>query len=66
MQGDRLPKRFPVGTKYIVEGKSRGEGQVQVFSRYLVFPDGQCINLPADPIDFAPHLARRVSSAKTH
>lgn len=48
MQAGRLPKRVPVGTKYIVEGKSRGEGQVQIFSRYLVFPDGRCFDLPSD------------------
>jgi hypothetical protein len=73
MQADRLPKRFPVGTKYVVEGKSRGEGQVQIFSRYLVFPDGRCLDLPADSTEFAPHpaaIARRqghgLSSAKKH
>ncbi len=48
MQSGRLPKRVPVGTKYIVEGKSRGEGQVHIFSRYLVFPDGRCFDLPSD------------------
>ena len=36
----RLPSRFPVGTKFVIEGKRGGEGQVQVFSRYLEFPDG--------------------------
>ncbi len=37
---DRLPSRFPVGTKFVIEGKRGREGQVQVFSRYLEFPDG--------------------------
>jgi hypothetical protein len=36
----RLPNRFPVGTKLVIEGKRGGEGQIQVFSRYLEFPDG--------------------------
>ena len=31
----RLPSRFPVGTKFVIEGRRGGEGQVQVFSRYL-------------------------------
>ena len=37
----RLPSRFPVGTKFVIEGR-RG----QVFSRYLEFPDGTCLRLP--------------------
>jgi hypothetical protein len=41
-----LPSRFPVGTKFVIEGRSRGEGQVQVYSRYLEFPDGTRIRLP--------------------
>jgi hypothetical protein len=45
----RLPSRFPVGTKFVIEGKRRGEGQVQVFSRYLEFPDGTFLPLPARP-----------------
>jgi hypothetical protein len=46
---NRLPSRFPVGTKFVIEGKRRGEGQVQVFSRYLEFPDGTFLPLPARP-----------------
>ena len=30
MQADRIPKRVPVGTKYVIEGKRRGEGEVHV------------------------------------
>ena len=45
----RLPSRFPVGTKFVIEGKRGGEGQVQVFSRYLEFPDGTCFRLPKRP-----------------
>ncbi len=46
----RLPSRFPVGTKFVIEGKRGGEGQLQVFSRYLEFPDGTCMPLPVQPI----------------
>jgi hypothetical protein len=35
----RLPARFPIGTKYVLE--SRGP----VVRRYVEFPDGQRINL---------------------
>jgi hypothetical protein len=56
----RLPSRFPVGTKFVIEGKRRGEGQVQVFSRYLEFPDGTLLPLPDRPAKRKPApLARR-------
>jgi hypothetical protein len=45
----RLPSQFPVGTKFVIEGKRRGEGQVQVFSRHLEFPDGTFLPLPVRP-----------------
>ncbi len=45
----RLPSRFPVGTKFVIEGKRGGEGQVQVYSRYLEFPDGTFFRLPLRP-----------------
>ena len=45
----RLPSRFPVGTKFVIEGRRGGEGQVQIFSRYLEFPDGTFLPLPARP-----------------
>ena len=51
----RLPKRFPVGTTYVVEGHvveghggagdDSDAGRLQVFSRYVVLPSGQRINL---------------------
>jgi hypothetical protein len=45
-----LPSRFPVGTKFVIEGRRGGEGQVQVFSRYLEFPDGTFFPLPTRPV----------------
>jgi hypothetical protein len=39
----RLPSRFPVGTRYVMEGRG---GRVSL--RYLEFPDGRKIELPAD------------------
>jgi len=49
----RLPKRFPIGTTYVVEGhvvQGHGNegGQLQVLSRYVVLPSGQRINLGAN------------------
>ena len=48
-KASRLPKRFPVGTTYVVEGRGGEDGNLRVFSRYVVLPDGQRINLGADP-----------------
>jgi hypothetical protein len=40
---DRLPSRFPVGTRYVIEGRG---GLIRL--RYLEFPDGRKVDLPAD------------------
>jgi hypothetical protein len=47
-QADRLPSRFPVGTRYVVEGRSSGEGRLHIHLRYLEFPDGRHVELPLD------------------
>jgi hypothetical protein len=39
----RLPSRFPVGTKFIIEARPRGKGQV--VTRHLEFPDGRLLSL---------------------
>ena len=59
----RLPSRFPVGTKFVIEGERLGEGQVQVFRRYIEFPDGTHLRLPARP---DVQLAKRKSTAAGH
>ena len=43
-----LPKRFPVGARYVVEGRGGEDGRLRVFSRYVVLPGGQRINIPSD------------------
>ncbi|HZS64587.1 MAG TPA: hypothetical protein VFA53_08835 [Xanthobacteraceae bacterium] len=54
MRSDRLPKRVPVGTKYVIEGKTLGDSdEMRIFSRYLVYPDGRCVDLPPDLEVFA-------------
>jgi hypothetical protein len=45
----RLPSRFPVGTKFVIEGLPAAEGQTQVFRRFLEFPDGRHVRLPSRP-----------------
>ncbi len=44
----RLPKRFPVGTTYVVEGRGGDAGQLRVVSRYVVLPGGQRIYVADD------------------
>jgi hypothetical protein len=39
----RLPSRFPVGTRYVIEGRAG-----QIHQHYLEFPDGRHIELPSD------------------
>jgi hypothetical protein len=43
-----LPRRFPVGAKYVVEGYGGEEGNLRVMARYVVLPSGRRINVPAD------------------
>jgi hypothetical protein len=45
----RLPSRFPVGTKFVLEGRGGPEGQFQVFSRYIELPDGTHFDVPDRP-----------------
>ena len=47
-QSTPLPKRFPVGARYVVEGRGGEDGDLRVFSRYIVLPGGQRINVPSD------------------
>lgn len=60
-----LPSRFPDGTKFVIEGRSRGEGQVQVYRRYLEFPDGTRIRLPLRPGKRAPGFKSVASRRRT-
>ncbi|HUC49384.1 MAG TPA: hypothetical protein VMA30_08350 [Xanthobacteraceae bacterium] len=61
LSGDarRLPKRFPVGSTYVVEGRRGENGHLRVFSRYVMLPDGRRINLDADLGGTAALRARR-------
>jgi hypothetical protein len=47
-QSNVLPMRFPVGARYVVEGRGGKDGRLRVFSRYVVLPGGQRINVPSD------------------
>jgi len=69
----RLPSRFPVGTKFVIESRRGGEGQAPVFSRHLEFPDGTKLSLPSRPVlaqqkpidpKAAPVPRRKISRAR--
>ncbi len=63
----RLPSRFPVGTKFVIEGRTGGEGEVQVFKRFIEFPDGTFFPLPAHPAHRKSGASRRSRrSARRH
>lgn len=55
----RLPKRFPVGTTFVVEARAiapngKNNGHLRVFSRFVVMPGGRRIDLGGD----APTVTR--------
>ena len=56
----RLPRRFPVGTRYVLEGVPTEAGQLRVISRLLVLPNGQQFDLTHETREAAlPRRARR-------
>lgn len=46
---NRLPKSFPVGAVYVVEGKGGEHGRLNVSARYVVMPGGKRIDVAAKP-----------------
>ena len=42
-----LPREFPEGTRFVVEGRPDPDGKTRIVSRYLVFPNGRRVDLPA-------------------
>jgi hypothetical protein len=47
-QCNRLPKHFPAGTVYVVEGCGGQYGRFRVSSRYIVMPGGRKLEIPVD------------------
>ena len=62
-----LPRRFPVGAKYVVEGYGGEKGNLRLIARYIVLPGGRRINVPADlskPVSPRVLAFRRGSNSK--
>ena len=61
----RLPSRFPVGTKFVIEGRPGKTGQT--FTRHLEFPDGTTMSLPARRVTRASATRQdRIRGPKKH
>jgi hypothetical protein len=52
MSVHRLPSRFPLGTRYVIEGETNTQGEFEVTSRYVVLPNGTKLHLRVDQTDF--------------
>jgi hypothetical protein len=60
----RLPARFPVGTKFVIEGRPGGD-----LSRFIEFPDGTKLRLPKRPApqkSAAAGRRARIKSKRSH
>lgn len=53
----RVPRRFPIGTTYVVEGYGGEQGHLRVISRYVVLPGGRRINVPGSIAPPVPAIA---------
>jgi hypothetical protein len=58
-QLNRLPSRFPEGTRFIIEGRAG-----RILSRCLEFPDGRHVDLPVDHGRAKPSVRVRRRSRK--
>jgi len=56
---NRLPKCFPVGAVYVVEGKGGEQDRLNVSARYVIMPDGKRIDVAAKRREPAPARAPR-------
>jgi hypothetical protein len=65
MRAVRLPSRFPVGTRYVIEGR-RDHGELRIVSRQLIMPNGKAIDLAAtsERARPQPKRERRVSAKR--
>jgi len=61
---DRVPHRLPVGSTYVVEGYGGENGGLRVIARYLLLPNGQRINVPAELSKLAPELSKPARPAR--
>jgi hypothetical protein len=54
-RADRLPSRFPDGTRFIIEGRAG-----HIVARSLEFPDGRHVELPVCPMGPEQRVRKQV------
>jgi hypothetical protein len=59
----RLPKRFPVGSTYVVEARGSVQGMT-LMHRYVQFPDGRRMELAARLVPTATPAATTVKAKR--
>jgi hypothetical protein len=57
-QPDGLPRSFPVGAIYVVEGRGGQYGHLRISARYLIMPGGQRVDV-LSKFGRANHIAAR-------
>jgi hypothetical protein len=45
MRAATLPARFPVGTRYVIEGRPGKAGEMTIVSRQVILPNGEKFDL---------------------
>jgi hypothetical protein len=67
-QSDGLPRSFPVGAVYVVEGRGGQYGHLRISARYLVMPDGQRVDVLSKfgRADRIPARRRQLPTRKPH
>ena len=60
---NRLPSRFPLGARYVVEGEPNQQGELRITSRYVVLPNGTKLDVRID--GGGPEAPRRVRVRRT-
>lgn len=58
-QANRLPSRFPVGTKLVIESRPTQLGESAIYSRYVELPNGRSFSLPSRVARKSPSKTRQ-------
>ena len=70
MAGRQIPSRFPVGTRYVIEGHRGEEGELCVVSRKIIMPNGKSFDLKdgvkIGKVSFARPRSSRVKEHWSH
>lgn len=63
MTMNQLPNRFPVGTRYVIEGRPGKKGEMRIVSRQVIMPNGEAIELKAGTVSLARPSGARLKAA---